>query len=206
MSKRGDLNNKHSISKEEIINVSLEIIQRDGLDKLSMRKIADELNIKGASLYWHFKSKNELLEQIADEICKKIEFPSSKLSWDEQIIQLSHNLRKLFLEYRDSAIVLSETAPHTPYRKQLIFQISDIFKTAGFKGEEIFSALWLINTFVSSFVIDEHRLNNIRKNEKRRENDPNQDDHIKLKIPDMDKEFNFGLEVILEGLRKKLRV
>lgn len=203
MSKQDYLKNKPSINKDEIIKISLDIIQREGLNKLSMRKIAEELNIKGASLYWHFKSKGELLEQIADEICKKIEFPNEKLQWDEQLVQLSYNLRKVFLQYRDSAIILSETAPHTPYRKNLIFKISNIFKTAGFREEEIFSSLWLFNTFVSSFSIDEYRLKNLPNN--KNINIGTDEEQIQLNIPDMDKEFEFGLEVILEGLKEKLR-
>lgn len=64
-------NEQLKIDKASIIRCAMELLQEKGIKKLSIWNVADRLNIKGASLYWHIKNKQELLELIADEVCKK---------------------------------------------------------------------------------------------------------------------------------------
>ena len=50
--------------KEEIIIATLELAAEKGLGTVSMAQIADKIGIKKASLYNHFKSKEEIIEQM----------------------------------------------------------------------------------------------------------------------------------------------
>ncbi|WP_412679173.1 TetR family transcriptional regulator [Brevibacillus borstelensis] len=68
-----------------------------GIKKLSIRNVAERLEIKGASLYWHIQNKNELLQSIADEICKRIKYPDENLSWEEQLLVVTRQLREILL-------------------------------------------------------------------------------------------------------------
>jgi TetR/AcrR family tetracycline transcriptional repressor len=44
------------------------VLRRDGLDALSMRKVATELGVRAASLHWHVQDKEELLDLLADSL------------------------------------------------------------------------------------------------------------------------------------------
>jgi AcrR family transcriptional regulator len=60
-------------TKKRIFEVSLDLFAQKGFDAVSMREIAEAVGIKKASLYSHFSSKDELLEQI-------FEYPTARLS------------------------------------------------------------------------------------------------------------------------------
>lgn len=55
------------LSKPAIRQVALTLIDQDGLEKLSMRRIAQELDVQAASLYSHYRTKEELLSDVANE-------------------------------------------------------------------------------------------------------------------------------------------
>ncbi|AHH17114.1 TetR/AcrR family transcriptional regulator [Nocardia nova] len=56
------------LSRERIRETALELIDRDGLPELSMRKLAAELGVQAASLYGHYPTKDDLLTDIASGI------------------------------------------------------------------------------------------------------------------------------------------
>ncbi len=191
------------LDKSQIVRVALEILHAEGFKSITIRKIAEKLGIKSASLYWHIKNKNELLELIADEICKDVQFPNEDAAWEEQLMQLGFEWRDKLLSIRDSAIVLAETAPTTPYRIQLIQKIHSLFKNIGLSHGDAFSALWFFNTYIISFILEEYRFAEISKkapNSSAASSSP----PLNLTIPDMDKEFQFGMEVMVTGLKGKV--
>ncbi|WP_152658202.1 TetR family transcriptional regulator [Oceanobacillus sp. CFH 90083] len=190
------------LDKTQIMQAALEILQAEGYKNITIRKIAQKLGIKSASLYWHFKNKNELLELIADEICKKVQFPKEELAWEEQLMQLGHEWRNTLLSIPDSAVVLAETAPTTPYRIQFIQKIHDIFKKIGMSHQDAFSALWFFNTYLISFILEEYRFAEIKKKNQQAsisEGSP----PLHLTIPNMAEEFQFGMEVMIAGFKAK---
>ena len=67
------------------------MLNKEGLDQLSIRRLADLLGIRTASLYWHIKDKAELIQLLADSICGLIPLPDSG-SWRMQ----AFHLKKLF--------------------------------------------------------------------------------------------------------------
>ena len=56
---------KALISQESIVEASMRLLERDGLEALTIRNVAAELGVKSASLYWHFTSKEALIDGIA---------------------------------------------------------------------------------------------------------------------------------------------
>lgn len=194
-------NQLKKIDKSIIVQAALELLDEEGIRQLTMRKVADRLNIKGASLYWHFQNKNELLALIAEEICKQIQLPDEDRPWEEQLLDLSDQLRKTYLSVRDSAHVMEETIPSTPYRISLIEKVSGIFAQSGLENEDLFSASWMFNNYVTSFVIEEYRIKSVE------EDGPPGGIELPfaVRIPDMDREFRFGMEVLINGLKSKVR-
>jgi len=209
------------IDKNQIVQAAIELLQEEGLDKLTMRRLAEKLDIKGASLYWHIKNKNELLELISDEVCKQIQPPPEDKPYDEQLLLLARRYRQVLLNIRDSAHILAETPPTTPYRIDLIKRTNLLLERIGFRGQDIFSASWLLNNYVVSFVLDEYRIYQMNidlqsESKKEQNHEPKSqqiekspqapDKHeIQFSITDLNKEFQFGLEVILEGFKGKLK-
>jgi len=191
------------IDKSFIIQSAIELLQENGIQKLSIRNVADKLNIKGASLYWHIKNKSELLELVSEEICKNIIYPNENDLWETQMIELTSQYREILLKVRDSAYVLIETPPTTPFRLKLIKKIYELFVQLGMKKEDIFSASWILNNYVTSFVIEEYRFKEF--NNEKNTSPPIEGLPFDILNMDMDKEFQFGLEVLMAGFKSKVK-
>jgi TetR/AcrR family tetracycline transcriptional repressor len=61
------------LSKRTVIDQALKLADADGLDTLTIRKLAQELGVTPMALYWHFRSKDDLLEGMAEQIWSEIE-------------------------------------------------------------------------------------------------------------------------------------
>ncbi|GAB3212386.1 TetR/AcrR family transcriptional regulator [Marinactinospora thermotolerans] len=61
------------LSPERIRRAALDLVDRDGLEGLSMRRLAGELGVQAASLYGHYRTKDDLLHDIANEIMEKVD-------------------------------------------------------------------------------------------------------------------------------------
>jgi AcrR family transcriptional regulator len=82
-----------SLSRERILDVALAVIDRDGLGALSMRRLAQELDVWPMALYHYFRDKDELLDGIAARTAGSVPVPSEGESWREQLVALLHGAR-----------------------------------------------------------------------------------------------------------------
>jgi AcrR family transcriptional regulator len=69
------------LSAERIRHASLEIIDAQGLEALSMRRLAEHLGVRAASLYNHVTTKDELLHEIADAIIDSVDVSGFDVDW-----------------------------------------------------------------------------------------------------------------------------
>lgn len=72
------------IERSEVIAKALEMIDRDGIEALSIRKLGLELGVNGASLYHHFRDKDEILDGVRRLVLEKLRVPESKdVAWQD---------------------------------------------------------------------------------------------------------------------------
>ncbi|GAA4838044.1 TetR/AcrR family transcriptional regulator [Saccharopolyspora rosea] len=69
------------LSPDAIRRAGLEIIDADGLEELSMRRLADRLGVRAASLYNHVRTKDELLHEIADGVMADVDVSGFDVDW-----------------------------------------------------------------------------------------------------------------------------
>ncbi|WP_110206959.1 TetR family transcriptional regulator [Nocardioides daejeonensis] len=101
------------ISREATIQAALRIIDEDGLESLSLPRLARELNVKAPSLYHHFSDKNEILAEVARTIVAGTHLPPKPRSgdWQDWFTQLSMNFRTAVLKHRRAAPILLQLLP-----------------------------------------------------------------------------------------------
>lgn len=78
---------------------ALDLIDRDGLDALTMRRLADELSSAVASLYRHVGGRNEILVLVIDHVIGEVEFPADHLDARRRVEHLAHELRRVLLAH-----------------------------------------------------------------------------------------------------------
>ena len=75
------------ISRRKTLEVALRIIDEEGLDALSIRRLGDELNVRGISLYHHFKSKEHILIGASELALSNVRTPNtSNVDWREWFV------------------------------------------------------------------------------------------------------------------------
>ena len=90
------------LSREAIVEAALEVLNAEGLDGLTMRRLAAELGVGAASLYWHVDGKEALLQLVVDRVVSEIPLPEPDPGrWQEQIKQFARDARSVMSRYRD---------------------------------------------------------------------------------------------------------
>lgn len=97
-----------ALQRKDVVIKGLEILQRDGVDGLTLRKLAAELNIQAASLYTHVKSKRDLLDEMAEEILHTkfptMPEPKKAEAWQMWFKRIMYAVRSGLLAYRDGGL------------------------------------------------------------------------------------------------------
>ncbi|MEV7343267.1 TetR/AcrR family transcriptional regulator C-terminal domain-containing protein [Streptomyces sp. NPDC093544] len=100
------------LDKKQVIETALRLLNEVGLDGLTLRAIARELDVQAPALYWHFKNKQALLDEMATEMYSRMvadaRLPAG-VTWQERILASQRGLRAALLGYRDGAKVFSGT-------------------------------------------------------------------------------------------------
>ena len=87
------------LSRAGIRGSALEIIDRDGLDGLSMRKLAAALGVSAPALYFHYPTKEHLLDDVASEIMEKVDVSAFSLGWREGLLTWARSYRAALAEH-----------------------------------------------------------------------------------------------------------
>ncbi|EHN76219.1 TetR/AcrR family transcriptional regulator [Streptomyces coelicoflavus] len=98
------------LDRRRVADTALKLLNEVGLDGLTLRTIARELDVKAPALYWHFKDKQALLDEMATEMYRRM-VAGTPLdpadTWRERLLKANRGLRASLLGYRDGAKVFS---------------------------------------------------------------------------------------------------
>lgn len=189
-----------SISKEMIVEASIKILNRDGIENLTMRTIAKELGIKAASLYWHVSGKVELYGSIAEYLCSQFQQPDKVDNPEDYLTAFFMAYRAVLLTTRDAVAVFENSIPNTPKRIELIKENAEALMKMGIQEKNLMTVSNLLNNYVLSFAADEVRFKNAPQ--EAYEGIPNLPVFLNRPITDIDydEQFLYGLRVLFAGL------
>jgi len=94
------------LSRDRIVAVATVIVDAEGLPALSIRRLAEELGVRGPSLYNHFATKDEILDAVADAITEQVD--TSFFERDDWRLAL----RRWGHSYRDALAAHPNIVPH----------------------------------------------------------------------------------------------
>ena len=104
---------KPIISKELAVRAALEVVDESGIEGQTVQLVARKLGVKAPSLYYHFKGKGEMLEEIARMIQVEAVIPNMHQhgNWREQLIELAVAVRASILRHPRAAPLLLQFFP-----------------------------------------------------------------------------------------------
>ena len=69
------------LTKERVLHAAVALAERDGIEAMTMRKLADELGVGAMTLYYHVPNKEQLLDGMVDIVFGEIELPTTDVDW-----------------------------------------------------------------------------------------------------------------------------
>jgi TetR/AcrR family tetracycline transcriptional repressor len=190
------------LGRNVVVRAALGLLNEVGLDGLTLRRIATELDVQAPALYWHVKNKQELLDEMAAMIfadaLSGLETPRRGESWVDWTAETARRLRGTMLGYRDGARVLSGTYRTNAGLGRPMEVALRTLCDAGFTLRDAARGITAVYSYVQGFTIEEQA-----------DNAPAEaDDRFPLAArahreieSDNDERFEHGLQLMLSGLR-----
>jgi AcrR family transcriptional regulator len=149
--KRG-VEHRDRTTAEELIAVAVRIIDTEGLDALTVRRLAGELGVAAMTVYSYVRSKDELLDLVIDRIAADIGTPPPSGHWRERASALAHSLRDALLAHSEGARLISQRPMLSPNAFRIFDCGLGIFRDAGFGDEQAADAYFAFANYIMGCV------------------------------------------------------
>jgi AcrR family transcriptional regulator len=129
---KGRARRRAPLSREAIVDAAMAILDADGVDALTIRRLGQELSTGAASLYWHIAGKDELGELVYDRIMGEIELPEPDPShWDDQLKDLARQAYRVMLSHNDAVRLSIGRPPAGPNTLRIVEWMLALMRSAG---------------------------------------------------------------------------
>jgi len=179
------------LERQMVVRAALELLNKVGMDGLTTRRLAEELGVQGPALYWHFKNKQELIDEMARVLMADSFGPFTPGDdWSQWLADGARRMRRVLLSYRDGAQVVAGHRPSRPHGRMDPAIMFGPLREAGFQADDALWAMLTVGLFTFGWTMDEQAASN--------------------RIPpfepklDPDAGFEFGLGTIMAGLKARL--
>ncbi|MFE6424331.1 TetR/AcrR family transcriptional regulator [Streptomyces rochei] len=201
------------LDRRRVADTALDLLNEVGLDGLTLRAIARELDVKAPALYWHFKDKQALLDEMATEMYRRMVADTSldpADTWRERLLKTNRGLRAALLRYRDGAKVFSGSRfTGAVHAKQMESDLR-LFATAGLTLPQAVRATTTAYVFTLGFVTEEQGVHPL-PGERREGYDLDERARLMADYPltaqagaeiftDYDRHFEEGLALVIGGI------
>src|SRR6266511_2359737 len=120
------------LSRDAIVDAALAILDADGVDALTIRRLGQELGTGSASLYWHIAGKDELCELVYDRIMGEIKLPEPDPSrWEDQLKDLARQAYRVMLSHNDAVRLSIGRPPAGPNTLRIVECMLGLMRGAG---------------------------------------------------------------------------
>jgi len=120
------------LSQRVIADAALTAIDADGIEALSMRKLAQSLGVSAMSLYTYFPDKDALLDGVAQLLYAEMETPPEDIHWRDAMRFIMRSVREVGIRHRNAARLIQRFPPHTPDALAFVEAGFRSFHRAGF--------------------------------------------------------------------------
>jgi len=143
-----------SPTRAQIVRAAVEILDAEGLDALSMRRLGAKLGMGATSLYWYVANKTELLDLAIDEIYREVEVPEEG-HWQLAASVFAYSMRQTLLRHPWAARLIGTRANIGPNSMAVAEKCLALFQNAGFHGVEADHAVTTLMAYVLGITTTE---------------------------------------------------
>ncbi|WP_322767309.1 TetR/AcrR family transcriptional regulator C-terminal domain-containing protein [Frankia sp. Cr1] len=220
MAKSNRAGTRQPLSRERIIDAAVRLVDRDGVDALSMRRLAGVLGVEAMSLYNHVPNKAAVLDGVTTVILDEIDIPPATIGpWEDRVHAIADEFRRVALAHPAAFILLATR----PVRSKVAIRAFEtgvaLLAGAGFDKATSVHAIRAIVALHTGALLREFAGGGSSLVERSQSPEVRARQIEELQaggfpalaaaVPDLatcdhDEEYRFGMEILLAGLRQRL--
>jgi AcrR family transcriptional regulator len=173
------------LSEAVIVDAAMRLARRQGLERFTMRELAEELGVTQMAAYHHIRSKDALVALVADRILEDVRLPGPEAGdWDERLRRLLRGIIPLLETWEGIGALLQRHVP--PSSSRMIAEITSMLVEAGLDDGDAAMATAMVRAWSYGEVMATQAL--------RQSGDEAQDIEFRA----------FAVELLIEGIRSRI--
>jgi AcrR family transcriptional regulator len=213
------------LSRERVLDAAIRLADEGGIESLTMRRLARALGVEAMSLYNHVANKGDLVDAMVDLVVSEIDLPSTTEAWDVAVRKCAISAHEVLLRHPWScSLVMSSASTRVPRNARIRYMewLLGRLREAGFSPELTYHAYHALDGHILGFTLWElghSAAANAMRDDKdfadfaasfvrelRAADYPylaeHAEQHLAAAGDDGASEFEFGLDLILDGLER----
>jgi TetR/AcrR family transcriptional regulator, tetracycline repressor protein len=143
---------KAPLDRELIADAAVELVDREGIEALSMRRLASELGIGTMTIYGYFRDKEELLDASIERVARRYDLTAGEGDWRPRLRELVQTMYRSLLEHPSTVQIRSRRPILNPGAIRACEAGMTILDDAGFELKEAAAAFRLLFTYVFGYA------------------------------------------------------
>lgn len=146
-----------SLSREAIVDAAMKVLDADGLDAVTMRRVAHELDTGAASLYAHVADKEQLITLLMERVIGEVPVPEldGQSDWQEYAKQFGRAVRATMAAHNDIARAAFARIPLGPNAVRSMEAMVGVLRSGGLPDQVVAFASDLLPLYVSAIAYEE---------------------------------------------------
>jgi AcrR family transcriptional regulator len=153
--KQGPAASEAALSKQRVVAEAMRLADREGVDGLSMRRLAGALGAGAMSLYHYVANKDELLDAMIDVVFEEIELPPEGTDWQAAMRRRSVSARDVLARHPWAISLMESRTTPGPANLRHREAVTACLRQAGFSIVMATHANWLLDSYVYGFALQE---------------------------------------------------
>jgi AcrR family transcriptional regulator len=146
------------LSRERVLEAALEIADRGGIAALTIRSLAEKLDVKPMSVYHHVANKDEILDGIVDRVFAEIDLPEAGGDWRAQMRRRAESARHVLRRHSWAIALMESRSTPGPASLRHHDAVLACLRAAGFSVELTAHAYALLDSYIYGFAVQEAAL------------------------------------------------
>jgi AcrR family transcriptional regulator len=140
------------LTRQRVVATAVELADRDGIESISMRRLAQELGVEAMSLYTHVRNKDDLLDGMADAVIGEIPPSADGADWKTTLRQMALAARRVMLRHPWAPRTVETRAAPGPAALGYINAVLGILREGGFTIAQVHHALHILGSRLLGFT------------------------------------------------------
>lgn len=150
----GPKQTREQLTRERIVTAALDLLDREGLKALSMRKLGAELGVDPMAIYYYIPNKDALLDAVVEAVMAEIELgvDNRNDSIEERVLCAARSYRDVMLAHSNALPIVLSRGPRTPASMRPVELLIGILRDAGLSPTQAMAGMNAIAATVRGTV------------------------------------------------------